>query len=139
MTVEGRSHLKIVNRLLLVVAGMFAFGFAMVPLYDVFCDITGLNGKTGGRAAVAKIAPELDRTVTVEFIASVNQSMPWDFEPKVTRMEVHPGQTYRTSFYARNRTDQPMVGQAIPSVAPGIAAPHFKKTECFCFTEQSDL
>ena len=114
MTADSRSNLRMVNRLLLVVAGMFAFGFAMVPLYDVFCDITGLNGKTGGRASVASIEADLDRTVTVEFIASVNQSMPWDFEPEVTRME----------------------GQAIPSVAPGVAAPHFKKTECFCFTEQ---
>ena len=136
MTADSRSNLRMVNRLLLVVAGMFAFGFAMVPLYDVFCDITGLNGKTGGRASVSSIEADLDRTVTVEFIASVNQSMPWDFEPEVTRMEVHPGQTYRTSYYARNRTDRAMVGQAIPSVAPGVAAPHFKKTECFCFTEQ---
>ena len=138
MKAESRSHLKMVNRLLLVVAGMFAFGFAMVPLYDVFCDITGLNGKTAGRAAsAAGVEVDRDRTVIVEFIASVNQSMPWDFEPRVTRMEVHPGQTYRTSYFARNRTNESMVGQAIPSVAPGIAAPHFKKTECFCFTEQT--
>jgi cytochrome c oxidase assembly protein subunit 11 len=136
VTAQRRSHLKVISRLLLLVAGMFGFGFAMVPLYDVFCDLTGLNGKTGGRAAVASIEPDMDRTVIVEFIASVNQSMPWDFKPHVTRMEVHPGQMYRTSFHARNRTDQVMVGQAIPSVAPGLAAPHFKKTECFCFTEQ---
>jgi cytochrome c oxidase assembly protein subunit 11 len=136
VTAQGRSHLKVMSRLLLLVAGMFGFGFAMVPLYDVFCDITGLNGKTGGRAAVAGIEAEVDRTVVVEFIASVNQSMPWDFKPQVTRMEVHPGQMYRTSYYARNRTEHAMIGQAIPSVAPGVAAPHFKKTECFCFTEQ---
>ena len=72
----------------------------------------------------------------VEFIANVNQSMPWEFKPVVARMEVHPGKMYRTSFHARNRTDKTMVGQAIPSVTPGLAAQHFKKTECFCFTEQ---
>ena len=72
----------------------------------------------------------------VEFIANVNQSMPWDFTPVVSRMEVHPGKMYRTSFHAKNHTDRTMVGQAIPSVTPGLAAQHFKKTECFCFTEQ---
>ena len=130
------ANQKIIRRLLLGVVGMFGFGFAMVPLYNVFCDITGINGKTGGRVAIAATEPDMDRTVTVEFIASVNQSMPWDFRPEVTSMEVHPGKMYRTTFYARNRTDKPMVGQAIPSVTPGIAALHFKKTECFCFTEQ---
>jgi len=130
------ANQKIIRRLLFGVVGMFGFGFAMVPLYSVFCDITGINGKTGGRVAIAATEPDMDRTVTVEFITSVNQSMPWDFRPEVTSMEVHPGKMYRTTFYARNRTDKPMVGQAIPSVTPGIAALHFKKTECFCFTEQ---
>jgi len=130
------ANQKIVRRLLFAVLGMFGFGFAMVPLYNVFCDITGINGKTGGRVAIAATEPDMDRTVTVEFITSVNQSMPWDFRPEVTSMEVHPGKMYRTMFYARNRTDKTMVGQAIPSVTPGIAALHFKKTECFCFTEQ---
>ena len=137
MTTSAVSNPKLVKRLLFVVAGMFGFGFAMVPLYDVLCDITGINGKTGGRVAIAAvIEPDLDRTVMVEFIASVNQSMPWDFKPTVSRMEVHPGTMYRTSFHAKNRTDQTMIGQAIPSVTPGLAAQHFKKTECFCFTEQ---
>jgi cytochrome c oxidase assembly protein subunit 11 len=128
MTAASTSNGKLVKRLLFVVTGMFAFGFAMVPLYDVFCDITGLNGKTGGRVAVAAVEPDMDRTVMVEFVASVNQSMPWDFKPQVSRMEVHPGKMYRTSYYARNRTDSDMVGQAIPSVTPGVAAQHFKKT-----------
>lgn len=120
-----------------LVAGMFGFVFAMVPLYDVFCDITGLNGKTSGNPAVAReVQPDLSRTVMVEFVASVNETMPWDFKPTVTRMEVHPGQMYRTSYYAKNRTGRTMIGQAIPSVTPGQAARHFKKTECFCFTEQ---
>jgi cytochrome c oxidase assembly protein subunit 11 len=135
MTADG-SNLKLVRRLLFVVTGMFGFGFAMVPLYSVFCDLTGLNGKTGGRTEISSLEPDLDRKVVVEFVASVNQYMPWDFKPEVTRMEVHPGKMYRTSFYARNLTDKAMIGQAIPSVAPGIAALHFKKTECFCFTEQ---
>ncbi len=132
-----QANRKTVRRLLLVIAGMFGFVFALVPLYNVFCDITGLNGKTSGeRAEVVNFEPDLSRTVTVEFVASVNESMPWDFRPTVARMEIHPGQMYRTAFFARNRTQHEMVGQAIPSVTPGVAALHFKKTECFCFTEQ---
>ena len=77
MTASTGSNTRLVKRLLFVVAGMFAFGFAMVPLYDVLCDITGINGKTGGRVAIAAVfEPDLDRTVMVEFIANVNQSMP---------------------------------------------------------------
>ncbi len=140
MTAGAGANQKLLRRLLLVVAGMFGFGFAMIPLYNVLCDITGLNGKTGGRVAIASgIEPDMERTVTVEFIANVNQSMPWDFKPVVSHMEVHPGKMYRTSFHAKNRTDRIMVGQAIPSVTPGLAAQHFKKTECFCFTEQQFL
>lgn len=132
-----RAERRTLRRLLLAVAGSFGFVFALVPLYDVLCDVTGLNGKTRNQATqVADTGPDLSRLVTVEFLASVNESMPWDFRPSVTRMEVHPGAMHQTSFYARNRTAGTMVGQAIPSVSPGLAALHFKKTECFCFTEQ---
>ena len=130
------ANQKIIRRLLLVVTGMFGFGFAMVPLYSVFCDITGINGKTGGRVAVAAVEPDMSRTVRVEFITSVNESMPWEFRPDVSSMDVHPGKMYRATFFAKNRTDKTMVGQAIPSITPGLAAQHFKKTECFCFTQQ---
>jgi len=130
------ANRKVVQRLLFTVVAMFGFGFAMVPLYDVFCEITGINGKTGGRVAVTATEPDMSRSVKVEFIASLNQSMPWDFNPEVSSMEVHPGKMYQTQFFAKNRTDKVMIGQAVPSVSPGAAARHFKKTECFCFTEQ---
>jgi cytochrome c oxidase assembly protein subunit 11 len=136
MTGMDSSNARLVKRLLLAVTAMFGFGFAMVPLYNVFCDLTGLNGKVGGRVQAVEVEADLNRTVMVEFVANVNQTMPWEFRPEVSRMEVHPGKVYRTSFYAQNRTDRLMVGQAIPSVTPGVAAQHFKKTECFCFTEQ---
>jgi len=132
-----KANQRTLRRLLLAVAGMFGFVFALVPLYNVFCDLTGLNGKTAsGPVTAVVLEPDLSRTVVVEFVASVNESMPWDFTPSVARMEVHPGEMYRTNFHARNRTDRAMVGQAIPSVAPGQAARYFNKTECFCFTEQ---
>ena len=136
MTAAGSSNARLVKRLLLAVTAMFGFGFAMVPLYNVFCDLTGLNGKVGGRVEAVGVEADLNRTVMVEFVANLNQTMPWEFRPEVSRMEVHPGKVYRTNFYAQNRTDRLIVGQAIPSVSPGVAAQHFKKTECFCFTEQ---
>ncbi len=126
-----------IRRTLLVVVAMFGFGFALVPLYDVLCQVTGLNGKT--RAAVADAAPmpvDESRTVIVEFIASVNDEAPWEFRPDVTRIEVHPGRFYTTHFYARNRSETPLAGQAVPSVAPGLASLHFHKIECFCFNQQ---
>ncbi|MEE9421666.1 MAG: cytochrome c oxidase assembly protein [Gammaproteobacteria bacterium] len=136
-TENQKSNARLIKRLLLIITGMFGFVFALVPLYGVFCDLTGLNGKTSGvRAEVVNIEPDFSRTIIVEFVTSVNENMPWDFHPKVARMEVHPGKTYQTSFFARNQTEQVMTGQAIPSITPGLAAPHFKKTECFCFTEQ---
>ncbi|MDG4596046.1 MAG: cytochrome c oxidase assembly protein [Candidatus Contendobacter sp.] len=131
------SNRRLIRRLLMITAAMFAFGFAMAPLYDVLCQITGLNGKTGGRVvAVEPMKVDESRTITVEFIANLNLGAPWEFAPQITRMQVHPGQFYQTHFWARNMADQPMTGQAIPSVSPGLAASHFQKIECFCFTRQ---
>ncbi len=134
-----RLHARLIAKLGLVVVGMFGFGFAMVPLYDVFCDLTGLNGKTGRMAVQDVEAQEIDenRTVTVQFVANLNQSMHWEFQPADTELRVHPGRLYTTSFYARNKAGHDMIGRAIPSVAPGQAALHFKKTECFCFRRQA--
>lgn len=134
----NRANRRLVGRLLLAAAAMFGFGFAMVPLYDVFCDITGLNGKTAGQAAVVTdTTVDRQRTVTVQFVANVNAGSPWSFAPRVATLEVHPGEFYQTSFHARNLSGRPLVGQAIPSVAPGPAARHFQKIECFCFNRQA--
>lgn len=132
------SNGKIIARLMLLVIGMFGFGFALVPLYDVFCDVTGLNGKTGDRV-VLKEAPKIDetRTIKVQFVANLNETMPWEFKPLVKSVEVHPGQPTTIEYYAKNTTRHAMTGQAIPSVAPGLAAGYFQKTECFCFSEQT--
>ena len=124
-------------RLLAVAAGMFAFGFLLVPLYDVLCEVTGFNGKTAGRyEAEGEQAVDEGRLVTVQFIASNNGAMPWDFRPKVRSMQVHPGQMYATDFHARNGTGRAMVAQAVPSVTPFRAAAYLHKTECFCFEQQ---
>jgi len=117
---------------------MFAFGFALVPLYDVFCDITGLNGKTGRVEAVALDGQvDLTRDITVQFVTSVNGALQWEFDAQTPRMTVHPGGVYEAFFTARNIASTATVGQAVPSVSPNAAAAHFNKTECFCFTRQS--
>lgn len=117
---------------------MFGFGYALVPLYDMLCEITGLNGKTGevSAAEAVKQVPDLDRTVTVRFVSSINNSAPWGFTPQELTMEVHPGVLYKTSYRAENKTGRPLVAQAVPSVVPREGSLYFSKTECFCFTRQ---
>jgi cytochrome c oxidase assembly protein subunit 11 len=137
---RSQANKKLMRRLGLVAMAMFAFGFALVPLYNVFCDLTGLNGKTGGaiEAEAAASSPiDENRLVTVEFLATVRSGLPWEFRPVTTKMQVHPGAIVETHYIARNRSDRIVVGQAVPSVAPGLAAKHFNKIECFCFTQQT--
>jgi cytochrome c oxidase assembly protein subunit 11 len=129
-------HRNLTLKLVAMALGMFGFGFALVPLYSVFCQITGLNGKTANVKEEVVEQPDLTRTVRVEFVSALPQGAPWEFHPDVSHMEVHPGKLYTAQYYARNLTAYPLTGQAVPSVAPGEAAKYFKKTECFCFTQQ---
>ena len=133
------ANRRVVTRLAVVVLGMFGFGFALVPLYDVFCQVTGLNGKTGRIELEQTLGGKVDvgRMVTVEFLASVNSELPWEFRPVVKKVKVHPGEVTEVKYYARNLTGDSVTGQAVPSLAPGQAARYFNKTECFCFTRQT--
>ena len=119
-------------------AAMFGFGFALVPLYNALCTLTGFGGKTAGVAAAAtpNARPDPARTLRVEFIASVPRGAPWEFSPEVSHIDVHPGELNVAHFRAANLTSRELVAQAVPSVAPGEAARYFRKTECFCFTTQ---
>ncbi|MFI3247252.1 MAG: cytochrome c oxidase assembly protein [Ferrimonas sp.] len=131
------GHSRLVAKLCLAVVAMFGLGFALVPLYDVFCEITGINGKPRTEAvAQYHAAIDVERTVTVEFITYVRKDMPWQFEPMVHRLEVHPGETTEVAFMATNLSDQDLIGQAIPSVSPGQGALYFSKIACFCFNHQ---
>jgi cytochrome c oxidase assembly protein subunit 11 len=136
---RATANRRVVRRLLLATVAMFGFGFALVPLYDVFCDITGINGKTGRIEAEAALSQQVDRErmVTVEFLSSVRSDLAWDFKPAVKRVRVHPGEVTEVHYVARNRTGETVAGQAVPSLAPGLAAKYFNKTECFCFTRQT--
>jgi len=126
-------------KLALIPLLMFGFGFAMVPLYDVICDITGLNGKTGRLEASEINMDQVDRSRTIEvnFLANTSAGLPWSFEPLVKKMEIHPGQVYEAMYRVRSTSAEKTLGQAIPSVSPGLAAAHFNKTECFCFSQQA--
>lgn len=128
---EGR---RTVQQLLLVAVGMFGFGFLLVPLYDVLCDVTGLNGKTNSTPVTVEESVVDDREVEIEFIVATRGG--FDFAPPAARMVVQPGKMYSVEFTAKNLADDPRVAQAVPSVAPSIAAKYFIKAECFCFDQQ---
>jgi cytochrome c oxidase assembly protein subunit 11 len=134
------SNRSLTARLLLFALAMFAFGFVVLPpLYEVFCDLTGFGGRTNSSAVVATEAPDLDRTVRIEFVTTVNEYAPWEFSADVDSMEVHPGKMYFATFSATNQAAELLTAQAVPSVAPMIANEHFQKIECFCFTSQEFL
>lgn len=124
-------------KLLWVVGAALLFAFALVPLYDVLCKVTGLNGKTENSAAFAHPKLDSSRWVTVEFTATVMPGLGWNFSPKQPSIKVHPGQIETVLFLAKNNTNEEVTGQAIPSVSPSLASLYFKKIECFCFQRQS--
>ena len=125
-------------KLVAVAALMFAFVFVvMVPLYNVLCDALGINGKTSGEAYTSvQAGVDESRLVSVQFVATNNEGMPWEFGPSTTVMKVHPGAVNETVFLARNPLPKAMIAQAIPSISPARAVAYFHKTECFCFNQQ---
>jgi cytochrome c oxidase assembly protein subunit 11 len=117
--------------------GSFAFGFALVPLYDVLCDITGFGDqKLLTEQRLTQETPDDSRSITIDFVAELPSVGNWEFRPTVASMEVHPGRLYETEFFAHNLTGRDQLAQAVPNIAPGRAAGYFRKTECFCFTPQ---
>lgn len=116
---------------------MFGFGFLVLPpLYVVFCEITGFGGRTNTSAAVVSEAPDLERSIRIEFVTRVNEYAPWEFSADTVSMNVHPGKMYFATFTAKNLSGDDKIAQAVPSVAPVSASEHFVKIECFCFTTQ---
>ena len=132
------ANRKLVRQLVLLTAMMFGFGYALVPLYNVFCEVTGINGKTGrlSQTQAASLAPDKTREITVEFLTNVSTGLPWNFRPLQEKIVVNPGVLTTVSFAMRNRANYEIVGQAIPSLAPQTSARYFSKTECFCFARQ---
>jgi cytochrome c oxidase assembly protein subunit 11 len=130
------QHRILSLKLLALTVAMFGFGFALVPVYGVFCDLTGFGGRTSEAAAVVAEQADTNRSVRLEFVAAVDRSAPFEFRPVTGSMEIQPGKIYETAYFARNLTDAAVTTRAVPSVAPGLAADYVRKIECFCFTEQ---
>lgn len=140
-----QANSRTTRKSLLVVVGMFGFGFALVPLYSVICDVFGLNGrfidleKTEQAEYITNVEKRVDttRTVRVEFLTTLNKNLNWEFRARQNTIDVHPGKVNEVMFYAKNLTGRKVVAQAIPSVSPGTAAKYFSKMECFCFDKQT--
>lgn len=128
---------RTVIRSVAALVGMFAFAFALVPLYDVFCRITGLNGKVD-TTAKAIIHEEVDQTrfITVQFITRGSAGLPWQMSVETRQMRVHPGQTAEVDFTFTNNSHLESWGRAVPSVSPSSATTYLRKISCFCFQEQ---
>jgi len=138
------QNAKMLGKLAVVAAGMFAFGYALIPLYRSICEATGVNilsraeldvPGASASAGAANTQVDTSRTITVEFDA--NAHGPWEFHPAVHSMQVHPGELSTVMYEFKNVQHRRMVAQAIPSYAPGQAAAHFHKIQCFCFTQQT--
>lgn len=137
---QPRRHTKLVGGLAVAGVLMFAFGFALVPIYNSLCKALSINGKVvlDAERYIEQDHPALaGRKVLVQFVATNTGGVPWDFYPKTKTVTLQPGKVARLAFYAENKTNRRMTIQAIPSVSPGIAAKYIKKTECFCFTQQT--
>ncbi len=136
-----KENLKITGKLAVIALGMFAFGYALVPIYRAICEVTGINILALSERQVPGMGPKLPantqvdttRKITIEFDTNVRG--PWDFKPLVRSMEVHPGQLTTVMYEFQNIQNRTMAAQAIPSYAPRQAANHFSKVECFCFTQ----
>jgi cytochrome c oxidase assembly protein subunit 11 len=133
-----RANRKLVLGLLIMTAGAFAFGWALVPLYDVLCRAAGIgNAEAKSGKSVVRESIDPNREITIEFLAESASVGSFDFRPKVASLRIHPGKLYDTLFYAKNLTQVASVAQAVPSISPAGTAKYFHKTECFCFSPQN--
>ena len=136
----AKGNARGIAKLVAVAVGAFAFTFSLVPLYRIACEkVFGVRLERGpaDAQAAAAVSAKAGRIVTVQFDGGVNSKLPWGFHPNVQSMQVRVGEQYQTTYYARNESDKPIVGSAVPSVAPARASGYFNKTECFCFTAQT--
>jgi cytochrome c oxidase assembly protein subunit 11 len=137
MSERTQANRKLTRQLWLFAVGSFAFGFALVPLYDVICDVTGYGDRSRlVEAAVVEEAPDASRRITLELISTRPTIGAWEFQPVKSSMQVTPGKLHEATFRARNLRDQAVTATAVPSVAPLQATRYFQKTDCFCFTPQ---
>ena len=132
----GAANRSLTRSLLLMVAGSFAFGFALVPLYDVICEAAGIRVNDAPSSATTSEAGA-GREVTLEFLSMVPPGSAFELVPEARSMTLQPGKLYEARFRIRSLATVPVVAQAVPSVAPATTAKYLQKTECFCFTPQT--
>jgi cytochrome c oxidase assembly protein subunit 11 len=132
---RAQENRRLLRRLAIAAVGMFGFGFALVPFYKTICEIAGIN-RLDNADEVSNTQVDTTRTLTVEFDANTH-GMPWRFKPLKTSIQMHPGELVRVDYEVENTLDRPVTGQAIPSYGPQVAGLHFKKLDCFCFTQQT--
>jgi len=130
------QHRPLLKRLLIISSLMFGFAFALVPLYDVFCQVTGLNGKPSMQQAKTSESINIMQQVDVDFITHAQAGAPFKVIAKNQRMTVNTGEMNKVTFKASNLSDKDLVMQAVPSVSPGLSAQYLHKVECFCFQQQ---
>ena len=128
-----------VRKLLVMVVVMFAFGYAMVPIYKKICEVTGINFLTKPEDSVQKFAKntQVDTTRNVQVVFDSNGRGAWQFRPEKNSVSVHPGQLVTIVYELVNTAQRETTGQAIPSYAPAQAKSYFKKIQCFCFDQQT--
>lgn len=132
---RARANKRTLRWLLGMVVAMFGFAFALVPLYDVFCDLTGLNrGEIQALARNTQV--DVSRRVRVELVANAPDDATWRFAAPAQPVNPHPGELVRVDYELENLSDRPLRGRAVPSYGPAAAASHFRKIECFCFRDQ---
>jgi cytochrome c oxidase assembly protein subunit 11 len=136
MDTTGKANRSLTRSLLVMVVGSFAFGFALVPLYDVICEAAGIRVNAAPSAIQASDA-SVGREVTLEFMSMIPDGSAFELTPETRQMKLQPGKLYEAKFLIRSLSTVPVVGQAIPSVAPSTTAKYLQKTECFCFTPQT--
>ena len=133
---QSGENLVTLRKLVVVACVMFGFGFALVPFYKKICEVTGINNLLKADT-VANTQIDTSRWLTVEFDANVRSGLPWSFRPVDKNVRFHPGELVHVEFEVQNHSDKPITGQAIPSWGPQVAGRHFRKLECFCFTQQT--
>ncbi len=138
MNAPTRNNKRLIITILIGVVLMFGFAYLLVPLYSLVCKQAGINGRSATQDSDdAALGIDRSRTVTVQFMTTIHGDLHFQFRPLITHIDIHPGETKQVYFYAENDTGHTITVQAIPSIAPGEAAKYLKKTQCFCFTQQT--
>ena len=131
------ANRELFKKLFVITLMMFAFGYALVPIYKKICEVTGINSLVKPDTVAENTQVDLARTVTIEFDANTSSHLPWRFKPLAGSLKGHPGELMQVTYEVTNTRDYAVTGQAVPSYAPKEATQYFKKLECFCFKQQT--